>query len=357
MKTLSRFVTKFTSLIVAVLSCFDRVIFKGYLPITNGPALEGFVDQSSRSGATTSWPSPRNSPRPWSSTPSGWPRRPAPNTGSFRGHRKDKLVDEILRQRPIRRGLGLPSSVAWNAAPASSWSPARTAPAWSTPSAAACLVLLLHRSRVGPDPHPPDDLVPVHRPGLRQWPLLAGPADAQATLGFDLQDNAFTALDDPRAAQELADSFAQLNWTKILNRLVRQVNPLMNERWFRSLQLLLGRRPSRVRHRSDLHQPRGAGWFLSAAAGSCRGQLLGQGHPEFPGATVPSPVRWRGAHRLPEGPLARARIKHRMKNNWLKMYDKFGWVLRIETVINDPREFRVRRQRTRKGGGRWSGAR
>ena len=44
MKTLSRFVVKFTSLIVGVLSCFDRVIFKGYLPITNGPALEGFVD-------------------------------------------------------------------------------------------------------------------------------------------------------------------------------------------------------------------------------------------------------------------------------------------------------------------------
>jgi hypothetical protein len=43
-KTLSRFVAKFTNLIVAVLSCFDRVIFKGYLPITNGPALEGFID-------------------------------------------------------------------------------------------------------------------------------------------------------------------------------------------------------------------------------------------------------------------------------------------------------------------------
>ena len=38
-----------------------------------------------------------------------------------------------------------------------------------------------------------------------------------------------------------------------------------------------------------------------------------------------------------------------MKNNWLKMYDKFGRVLRIETVINDPREFRVRRLRTRAG--------
>ena len=44
MKTLSLFVTKRTSLFVAVLSCFDRVIFKVHLPISNGPALEGFVD-------------------------------------------------------------------------------------------------------------------------------------------------------------------------------------------------------------------------------------------------------------------------------------------------------------------------
>ena len=46
-----------------------------------------------------------------------------------------------------------------------------------------------------------------------------------------------------------------------------------------------------------------------------------------------------------------------MKNNWLKMYDKFGLVLRIETVINNPREFRVRRLRTRAGAARWRGAR
>src|SRR5262249_41781483 len=50
-------------------------------------------------------------------------------------------------------------------------------------------------------------------------------------------------------------------------------------------------------------------------------------------------------HRKADGPGAR--IKHRTKNNWLKMYDKFGLVLRIETVINDPREFRVRRSRVR----------
>ena len=38
MKTLSRFVAKFTSLIVAVLSCFDRVIFKGHLALWRLPA-------------------------------------------------------------------------------------------------------------------------------------------------------------------------------------------------------------------------------------------------------------------------------------------------------------------------------
>jgi len=44
-----------------------------------------------------------------------------------------------------------------------------------------------------------------------------------------------------------------------------------------------------------------------------------------------------------------ARVKHRAKGNWIKMYDKHGRVLRIETVINQPREFKVRRQGVRKG--------
>ena len=45
MKTLSRFVSKFTSLIVAVLSCFDRVIFKGHLALSAPCELDYFVDR------------------------------------------------------------------------------------------------------------------------------------------------------------------------------------------------------------------------------------------------------------------------------------------------------------------------
>ena len=46
MKTLSRFITKFTHLIVAVLSCFDRVIFKGHLALAAPRELESFVDRT-----------------------------------------------------------------------------------------------------------------------------------------------------------------------------------------------------------------------------------------------------------------------------------------------------------------------
>ncbi len=41
------------------------------------------------------------------------------------------------------------------------------------------------------------------------------------------------------------------------------------------------------------------------------------------------------------------RIKHRLNHNWIKVYDKQGSVLRVETVINDPRDMRV--YRTKEG--------
>jgi len=43
------------------------------------------------------------------------------------------------------------------------------------------------------------------------------------------------------------------------------------------------------------------------------------------------------------------RIKHWVEENSIKMYDKQGSVLRIETTMNNPRRFKVRRRVTRKG--------
>ena len=38
------------------------------------------------------------------------------------------------------------------------------------------------------------------------------------------------------------------------------------------------------------------------------------------------------------------RVKHRVEENSIKMYDKQGSVLRIETTINNPRRFKVWRK-------------
>ena len=48
------------------------------------------------------------------------------------------------------------------------------------------------------------------------------------------------------------------------------------------------------------------------------------------------------------------RVKHRIKQSWLKTYDKASLVLRVETVINQPEEFRVRRRVRRRGRRRQS---
>ena len=40
-----QFLTKFASLIAGTLHCFDRVIFKGHLPLASVQVFERFVDR------------------------------------------------------------------------------------------------------------------------------------------------------------------------------------------------------------------------------------------------------------------------------------------------------------------------
>jgi hypothetical protein len=54
--------------------------------------------------------------------------------------------------------------------------------------------------------------------------------------------------------------------------------------------------------------------------------------------------------RRPEG----IRVKHVVEENSIKMYDKQGSVLRIETTINNPRRFKVLRRATRNGKPTWA---
>jgi len=349
-KTLSRFVTKFTSLIVAVLSCFDRVIFKGYLPITNGPALEGFVDHVLKIRRKDFMDFAEEQSEILVNFAKRLAQEASAEYHFLQGKtRKDKLVDQLLRQRPFNDAL-ICVLCCMECCPSFKLVHAKDRPGLIN---ARRPQRVLYFYFLDPDlgliyvrlttwfPF----TVQVYLNGhswLEKKMLMRG-------LGFNLQDNAFTSLDDPKAAQELADSFAQQNWRKILDRLARQVNPLMKQPWFRGLsyywvidqaefstdliftsrEALAGLYPRLLDHAAVNFSAKDILTFLGRRY-----------HPRFDGEVLThcQKGRWPGA-----------RIKHRMKNNWLKMYDKFALVLRIETVINNPREFRVRRLRTRHG--------
>jgi hypothetical protein len=350
MKTLSRFVAKFTKLIVAVLSCFDRVIFKGYLPLTNGPALEGFVDHVLRIRRCDFMAFAEEQSESLVEHAKQMARDAGAEYVYLQGsHRKDKLVDQILRQRPISEGL-ICVLCCMECCPSFRLASGKDRPR---------LVNARRQQRVLYFYLLDPELGLIHIRLTTWFPFTVqvyvnghswlAQQMIEKRLGFTQRDNAFTALDDPQAAQRLADSFVDQDWRKILHRLVRPVNPLMRQAWFRGLsyywvvdqaefstdliftgrESLAGLYPRLLDHAVVNFSAKDILTFLGRRF-----------HPRFDGEVLThcQKGRWPGA-----------RIKHRMKNNRLKMYDKFGLVLRIETVINDPREFRVRRSRVRAG--------
>jgi hypothetical protein len=153
-------------------------------------------------------------------------------------------------------------------------------------------------------------------------------------------------LEDADRAQRLADRFLDIDFPEVLSRRAARVNPLMQSilhglgyYWvidqaefatdviFKDRPSLQGLYPSLLRHVSLVLSPQDIMSFLGRKLG---GNFKG----EVTTLLNKRPQGWR--------------IKHEIKGNRMKMYDKHGCILRIETVINHPRDFRVRR-RTRNG--------
>jgi hypothetical protein len=166
-------------------------------------------------------------------------------------------------------------------------------------------------------------------------------------VGFRKSDNCFTWLEDPPYAQKLADGQLRTNWEKLLSGIARQVNPLVNEafgkfrteyywtafqsEWatdvmFKSPQALAELYPSLVRHGIMTFKSPDVLRFLGQ---KCEGQV----HGNYKGE-VSSDVKTR-----PEG----VRIKHSVEHNSVKMYDKAGRVLRVETTMNRAYGFKTYR--------------
>ena len=180
----------------------------------------------------------------------------------------------------------------------------------------------------------------------REW--LARQLDAVG-LKYQRRDNCFAWVEDFPRAQVLFDKQLRTNWRRELARLLTRANPSWptlltpwelepywsaeQSEWatdvaFRSGRVLKALYPRWIQHGLVSFGSQDVMRFLGR---NFARQPYVNGH--FQGEVV-SDVAAR-----PEG----LRIKHRVKGNTLKMYDKQGSVLRVETTINDARDLKCYR--------------
>jgi hypothetical protein len=182
----------------------------------------------------------------------------------------------------------------------------------------------------------------------RAW--LARQMD-RAGIGYRQRDNCFIWLEDCAAAQKLLDEQLRCNWPVLLNSFLELAHPLHREitapmaglsyYWsasqseyatdvlFDQAQELQKLYPKFLRHAISSFQSADVLRFLGRRVP----QSSGQAHAGFEGE-LNSRLQHRG-----EG----VRIRHSLNGNSLKMYDKEASVLRVETTIVRPREFRIYR--------------
>jgi hypothetical protein len=351
MTTVWPFFTKFASLIVCTLHCFDRVIFKGHLALAAPSQLELFVDcvLKVRRSHFMNVIAPGYAQQLVEhaqrlATKAG--RTYLYRTGSFK---KDRWAERLLREQRIERGL---VGILCTLETCNSFQliPGEGRPRLiSRPRQQRVLYYYFLDPQLG--------LIHVR---LQTWlpftlQVYVNGHDwlaqqlARLGLGFVLQHNAFTQLDDPAQAQRQADRFAKLRWPVILNRYAHQVNPLLHQalrryqvRWVvdqaEFATDLLFQSPAAL---SGLYQKLLAFATLTFTPKDILGFLGRKWDRRFAG-DVQTEVK--------NDRVLGTRIKHRMTKNWLKMYDKFGRILRIETVINRPQEFSVYRTRFHRDG-------
>lgn len=168
-------------------------------------------------------------------------------------------------------------------------------------------------------------------------------------IGFTKCDNSFTHIDDLPRAQELLDQLQKRDWVQTLNKYAVRYNPwcrpdnelrfrgyywtirqseMATDILFRDAASLQKVYPALVRHALDHFRSPDVLRFFNR-------KMTGHFHNEIN----------TDYKQFPEG----IRLKHGVEENSIKMYDKSGSVLRVETTLNEPGRFKVLRQAMRQG--------
>ena len=345
MSTVSSFPTRFASLIDWSLSCFDRVIFKGYLPLSRPYDFERFVDGVLKMRRADFIK--RVAPQ-WSDRIVSHSKDMAQQHGRSwefaAGHvDKDAWAKNQLQQHPVAEGL-VGVLCVMESCPTYKLASGNGRPQFASRMVPQRVVYsyfvdkdlgLMHVRLQTWAPFTCQIYVNGHDFAARQL--------TKRKIGFEQVDNAFVKLDDPAAAQRIADRFAKLPWPKILERYARRVNPLLADELKELSHYWVADQAeyaTDIRFRDRNHLAVLFRCLLEFALLTFSPQKIFQylgrkWHERFDGEvqTRYKSVREPGAC-----------IKHFMKRNWLKMYDKLGLLIRVETVINQPGEFKVLRE-------------
>jgi hypothetical protein len=177
----------------------------------------------------------------------------------------------------------------------------------------------------------------------REW--LAHQLQRRGRSDFKRVDNCFTWLGDPDLAQRLMGAQLATDWPRALDAIARTLNPLhrtifkcspMDYYWsayqtewatdllFKDPRTLANVYPALVRFAMHHFKSPDVMRFLGRKANG-----------NFTGELVTS------FKNRPEG----VRVKHWVHGNSVKMYDKAGSVLRVETTVAQTRDFKVFRPR------------
>lgn len=169
----------------------------------------------------------------------------------------------------------------------------------------------------------------------------------QRGIGFEQRDNCFVWIENIAAAQELADQQLRTDWSGLLDDLRRLFHPV-HETMFGKQLLEIYWSADETEWATDVMFRSPAALALvylamvrhAMTAFGCKDVL------KFLGRS-PKIQHYRASDIVitlttrPEGTC----VRYRLNRNSIKMYDKQGSVLRIETTINNPRDMKVLRPR------------
>jgi len=183
----------------------------------------------------------------------------------------------------------------------------------------------------------------------------------RAGLGYVQRDNSFIWMENLRRAQALAHAQLRVHWPTKLQELLTHCHPLAGEIC----------RPLAQSYYWSIDQSEYATDVMFKSPGALAAiypalvhhGIRHFGTPEvlrFLGRTLPAHGR---VHRLYQGEVETGlthrpegmRLKHYVSGNSIKIYDKHGQVLRVETTLTQPQDFRVFRapEDRPKGKKRW----